>query len=414
LSKLVDTLNEPVTVHPPSLWLNRNFVMIWSGMSISNLTFQFYMIALPLIIVDETRSSLGTGIMRAVEFLPNLLLAAVLGVLVDRFNRKSVMRLALWGQMAVLAILLALILTHADHPWELYILAFFIGSAGYAFGNAYHSTLPLIVAKQQLTSANASLSFINSLINVTGPAVAGVILAVSSYSVGITGTICGLFILLCMVQMTRIPSHGQARQQKKDGFWSELKEGWRELVSNDALWVMTLMILLLNLASAVSGAVMLFYARDHLHATTAQVGMIYAAIAIGTMLASLAAKRSRRWAGRGTLMLCSVFVSIIGQLIMFLAVKWYVIAMGMFCMGFSAGFINIHYFTLRQESTPNHLLGRVAGTSSMIMKLASPLAYVVSGAIGTLIPVNYMFLISACMCVPITIFGLRRGLHRYA
>ena len=60
--------------------------------------------------------------------------------------------------------------------------------------------------------------------------------------------------------------------------------------------------------------------------------------------------------------------------------------------------------TLRQVETPSHLLGRVAGTSSMIMKLAMPISFVLVGAIGEFIPVKYVFLISSVILIALFVF----------
>lgn len=58
---------------------------------------------------------------------------------------------------------------------------------------------------------------------------------------------------------------------------------------------------------------------------------------------------------------------------------------------------NVVYFTIRQEFTPNHLLGRVAGTSSMLMKLALPLGLFVSGLWAEYLPIPLLFLMSALL-----------------
>lgn len=396
------------------LWKNRDFMMIWSGTSISTLTFQFYLIVLPLIIIDETKSSLGTGMMRAVEFLPNVLLAALLGVVVDRFNRKRIMQLAVSIECVVLSILLALILTHDDRPWEVYVLAFLVSTAGYTFGNAYHSVLPQLIDKAQLTSANASLTLVNSLISISGPVVAGILIGIFGYTEGIVASICGAVILLVMTKSVRLHQGVSPRDSTETTFWQELREGWAQLVSSKALWVMTIMILLMNVSSATTGAVMLFYARDNLRVPTWGVGVIFASSAVGALMASLIAKQSRRWSGRGVLMLSAICIQIAGQVTLFISVHWFTVAVGMLLIGFGTGFINIHYLTLRQEVTPNHLLGRVAGASSTMMKLAVPLSFVLSGFVGTLVPANYMFLVAACILGAIFVYGIVRGLQKYA
>ncbi len=58
---------------------------------------------------------------------------------------------------------------------------------------------------------------------------------------------------------------------------------------------------------------------------------------------------------------------------------------------------NIVYLAIRQETTPNHLLGRVAGTTSMIMKLAVPIGLFIGGIWAEGLPIAPIFILSAAI-----------------
>jgi hypothetical protein len=94
-----------------------------------------------------------------------------------------------------------------------------------------------------------------------------------------------------------------------------------------------------------------------------------------------------------------------------LCLKW--LALGMSVIGFNVTFFNIHYLTLRQEATPTHLLGRVAGTSSMIMKLAMPIGYLIAGVLGEFIPVHYIFLGSSIMLILIVLIVMKTPIIKF-
>lgn len=79
----------------------------------------------------------------------------------------------------------------------------------------------------------------------------------------------------------------------------------------------------------------------------------------------------------------------------------------MFILGFTTIFTNVHYLTIRQEMTPNHVLGRVAGASSMIMKIAAPLSFVSGGLIGEYYPVHYVFVISCIVIGIVLVIGMK-------
>ncbi|ADU29332.1 MFS transporter [Evansella cellulosilytica] len=403
-----DKVKEQAENSGKSLWKNGQFLLLLSGSSISNLTFYIFTLALPIIIYDLTQSTFAMGTMRGIEFLPNLLLAIFIGVLVDRFNRKFVLLSAASVQALCIFVIIVFLMSSSIQLWHLYLFGFILYTAGYTFGNAYHTVLPLIVEKDQLTSANAIISFIRTTVSLVGPAFAGFILVAINYMYGLSITLVGLLLLLLFTSFLSIPHRKKPEVlNEKNSIFSDIKEGWNSLIENRELWNLTIMVLLSNIASASTLAVLIFFALDVMQVAEVQIGFILSSSAVGGLLAAMIAKKIVRWIKRGPLFLIALGLESIGYVILFLAMDWYWLAVGMFFNGFTGGLINIHYFTLRQETTPNHLLGRVAGTSSTIMKLAVPFAFIGVGALGEVIPVHFIFLGSAVMTGMIILYLIK-------
>lgn len=164
--KMNSTLSKRSPVmQPPNLWKNRNFLLLWGGTIISGFGLQIYTIAIPLLIYDMTQSALAMSMMRAVDFLPNIFIGIIAGVLVDRFNRKRMMRWTSLAQIIPLGFIVFLLYAQTLVLWHLYLFGFVLSSAGYTFGNAQHSVIPQIVSKNQLTDANAKIQFVYTLIS---------------------------------------------------------------------------------------------------------------------------------------------------------------------------------------------------------------------------------------------------------
>ncbi len=77
---------------PVSLWRNKNFLFLWGGSTVQSIGLQMYILAVPLLIYSMTESALAMSTMRAIDFFPNIFLGIIAGVLVDRVNRKTMMR----------------------------------------------------------------------------------------------------------------------------------------------------------------------------------------------------------------------------------------------------------------------------------------------------------------------------------
>lgn len=385
-------------VHPESIWKNKHFVFLCSGTTIVDLTFHLYNLALPIIIYELSKSPLAMSTMRAIDLVPHIFLGIFIGVVVDRVNRKKMMVLSIWIQIMILLALAILLKFNVISIWSLYICGFILTTFNYLFWNTFHTVLPLIVHKDQLISANASISFLYTFVNMIGPGLAGFILISLGYTSSLIATAASLFLLFIFVFRVKIPNNESTKLHKsKSSIWNDMKDGFHQLRQTQLLWNITIVNLFINIASSLSGAVLIFFALDHLDASKSNIGFILSASGVGGILAATVIKRLTKRFNRQRLVLFGIGLAAFGQFILFTSYHWYVLMTGMFFIGFSSTFMNINFLTLKQELTPPHILGRVNGISSMIMKAAAPISFLSAGWLGELIKINYIFLGSSFM-----------------
>src|SRR5919197_4754758 len=94
ISRLEDTMNtvtEATAQKPASPLSVRNFRLLWIGEGISLLGDQFYLIALPWLVLQLTGSALALGTIMALASIPRALFMLVGGAFVDRFSPRTVM-----------------------------------------------------------------------------------------------------------------------------------------------------------------------------------------------------------------------------------------------------------------------------------------------------------------------------------
>ncbi|MDQ0256322.1 MFS family permease [Evansella vedderi] len=388
-----------------SLCKNKNFLFLWGGSAISLFGLQIYMIVMPLLIYDLSQSALAMSGIRVMEILPNVLLGMVAGVIVDRVHRKKIMTITVLVQWLAIGGILLLLLSQGIQLWSLFLLGFLFSGSGYFFGNAYHSSLPQIIAKEQLTEANAKLSFMDTMIRMVGPGITGFILAATTFEGTLFIQFICISILLIFLTKIRIPP--VERQNTRNSFWMDLKEGIKELFGNKLLLTPTIAILFVNLASSMVIGVLLFFAVDIIGATESQIGLMLSFGALGGLLGALAVKKILNYIPRGKLFTYSLVIEIIGFTILIFANTWWVIGISLAIRTFAVSIVNIIYLAARQEFTPNHLLGRVSGTSSMLMKLAMPVGLLFAGIWAEILPIRPLFLITVVI-VSIIFMGLLR------
>src|SRR5207249_3579287 len=90
---------------------------------------QFYMIALPWLVLQLTGSALALGTIMALASIPRALFMLVGGAFVDRFSPRSVMMASNFGRLVLVALLSALVLTNHIQIEILYVFALAFGLA---------------------------------------------------------------------------------------------------------------------------------------------------------------------------------------------------------------------------------------------------------------------------------------------
>src|SRR5690349_5404228 len=85
------TLKRMASTRPPSLWCNRDYLLLLSGQTISNFGTEASQLAFPLLVLALTNSPLQAGILSGLRLVPYLFLGLPAGAWVDRWDRKRLM-----------------------------------------------------------------------------------------------------------------------------------------------------------------------------------------------------------------------------------------------------------------------------------------------------------------------------------
>lgn len=131
----------------------RNFLFLWMGQAISNTGDWIIIVALVALIYRITGSALAVGVLMGFKILPAVLLGPLVGVFVDRFNRKRTMIFCDVGR-GILIFLLPL----TRSIFQIYLIAFLLETMALFFTPAKDALLPNLVEREHLLAAN-SLSY---------------------------------------------------------------------------------------------------------------------------------------------------------------------------------------------------------------------------------------------------------------
>ena len=157
-----------------TLWRQRNFLLLWSGQTVSEMGSAVTQLALPLTAVVVLRAStFQVGLLTSAATAAFALIALPAGALVDRRPKR---RLMIWCDAARMLIIGSVPLAAAFGVLtlgQLYAVAVTAGVCTVFFDVAYQSYLPVVVAKEHLVDGNGKLGATQSFAQVTGPGLGG-------------------------------------------------------------------------------------------------------------------------------------------------------------------------------------------------------------------------------------------------
>ena len=329
------------------------------------------------------RNPLHLGLVGLAEFLPLPLLALPAGAIADRLSRKLVFIASLAFDASITALLILVSLSGANSLWPFLALSFASGVAA-ALGNpAARSMPPTLVPRELLTSALAIRSTVGQATVVTGPALGGLLFAVSPelvYGLGVA-----LFVVAMGVVATIRPRTVEQEPLLVAGSrLGALFAGLRFVRRTPVL----LGAISLDLVAVLFGgavALLPLFARDVLDVGPVGLGILRSAPAVGALFAGIMLTRRPlgRLAGRKLLIVVGVFG---GSMVVFGLSQSFALSFGALAVSGFADMISMNIrATITALATPDMLRGRVNAVEMVFISASNELGAFESGAAAALI-----------------------------
>ncbi len=370
----------------PTLWRHRDFLLLWLGQSVSRLGDQFTGLAIPVIAVFVLGAQpVEMGILGAAGSLPFLLFGLLVGVWVDRRQRRSVLILADLGRGGMILTIALLGLARLLNMATLYAFSFVIGILTVFFDVAYQAYLPALVDRKQLVDANSKLETSNTLANTGGPALAGAVIQFFQAAVAMLFDAASFFFsAITLIAIRKREATPDASQRRS--VLAEIAEGLKVVLGDRRLRHIAACTAWSNFFSnAIFAALLILYLKDFLGFDPLALGFLFAISSIGGIVGAVTASRVAKRIGVGpAIILGGVMFGLAPLPLPFVAGPLAFAAIAaMFFVSFIGNlYYNINQVSYRQAIVPLRLQGRLNATMRTIVWGTLPVGALAGGFLG--------------------------------
>lgn len=379
------------------LLTQRNYSLLWVAHVISEAGNWLSFIAITVLAYRITGSGLAVSGVFVARAIPLLFLAPVAGVIVDKWNRKTILVIS---DIVRGALVLTLLIVH-EFPY-VYVVIGLSAVADLFFQPARSALIPSLVEKQSLMAANALLAFSSDALSIIGPAAAGAVVTwIGIPAVFVLDAISFWLsaVLLSAMSIMFVQSSVQSR-----GTSLIIKQEWVKTLSfvrqHRFVFLLILISATIMLGGGALNALLVVFANEHLGVGDNGFAWLVSALGIGfvggSLLIGIAGEHfSKRFWLSGSLLALSL-VPILWALShnLLLALSIAVIN------GIANSVFNIATETFFQLYVPDNKRGKIFSLSNQFITATSLFSMTVAGWLSDVMGVRMVFMLAGLCIFP--------------
>lgn len=389
----------------------RDYRLLWISLIVSSVGTWMQIVAQSLLILQITHGSpLALGIVSLAQATSFFLFALIGGGVADRIDKRRFLLLTQSLSMLLAFTLGILTITGLIQVWMIVIIAFCSGTV-LSFDQPTRSSLvPLLVPRQDLMNAISLQSIVFNGSAVIGPALAGIAIGLLGYAgraLGLTGNLTGYagnfflngvsFIgVLFVLYFIHVPKNvADQSTEKRDSLFNSILAALGAVKRDQALpWVLSGYAALLFFGPSAS-LILPIFATQILHLSPFQLGLLFSASGLGTLIGALTVASLGDFQYKGALLLTSLLLWT-GSLVLFAfsRVLWLSL-LALILFGISQNGVGATVITLAQLRVPPQMRGRVMSLNTLLIMGVRPLGDFPAGALIALIGGPLTVIISA-------------------
>jgi MFS family permease len=361
------TVEHPLRNPDYRLWL--------IGGTISLLGDQFYLVALPWLVLQQTGSAVAMGAIMMAGAIPRALLMLVGGAVSDRMSARKIMIATAAARTICVAVIGVLVWLRILRTWELYALAVAFGVADAFAVPAQAAYMPSLVKREQLVAASSVSRSTAQMTTIVGPVPAGFV--IKTLGVAWAFFVDAISFLFIIGALWKLPDPPKSQTARKAMLHS-IVEGIAYVGKDVPLRSLMLLATILNFCIAGPVSIGLAYLTKTRFGSPAVYGIVISAVAAGSLLGALLAGAWKIRQRGVMILLVSLALGVCLGSLGLLGKVWS-IASVLLIMGAAAGMVNIHIGAWIMQRIDVAVRGRVASVLMLASFGITPISLAVAG-----------------------------------
>lgn len=389
-----------------------SFARYWTAAAISSFGSAVTTVAMPVLVVTTLHASpFEVGLVNAAQFLPYALLGLVAGVYADRWRRKPVLVWGSIGRAVTLGTIPLLWVLHALTLWALVALLLMFGAFSVLAFAATQSLLPRVVPRERLVTANARLDQADAAAQTLGPALGGGLVGALGAPVALVVDAVSYLVDAVLMAGLDVEEPKQVVTRRRS-LRADVAEGVRWGYGHHILGPLSVSTHVWFLANGAAFTALSVIALRELGMSTVLFGLLFAVTGVTSLVGATVAPAVGRRTGSGPAILWSRAVYPLAWLLVAAAATVpdgapALLFLALPLHGLVGGVSNPHEMGVRQQVTPDTLLGRVNATMRSANRTVAALGALLGGAsVGLLGGTATAVLVAAVFLVAAALTGM--------
>ena len=358
----------------------RDFYILWSTQSLSQLGSAITAFALTLWLYEKTGSALSTAALRICTYAPYVLMSIFAGAITDKFDKKRTMLVC--DILAAVSTITVFFLYKADmlNVWHLYLINAISGLMNTVQQPASEVAYTMIIPKEYYQKTSGLQSLSRSLVTIGNPIIAAAIYGFAGLDAAIAVDLVTFAIafsaLLVFIKIPKIPMDGE----EKEGILRLAKGGLKYLKENPMILYVILFLAGVNFIASAFDATLPPYVIPNPKGGNNMLGLVTSFSGIAMVAGSLLVTVLPKPKDRVRIIFLSMFFSLSTEnfLLAFsrLPVLW--------CISQFLGWVFVPVMSanlnvIMRNSIPAKLQGRVYACRNTLQFFTIPIGLLVGG-----------------------------------